>query len=171
MMYLPHISAAGCPVDDAKSLGAFVGISNTATRGDMLRAVIEGLNYQFLDIMRALESALGTAIDTVTVVGGVARNEFWIQNKADVIGAAVEVSEVEEATPLGAAVIAGVGLGLYASVDEAYERVRRPGRTFEPRPGLPERYAECFGIYRDLYPALRPLSHRIFDRFKGQGGD
>jgi xylulokinase len=166
VMYLPHISAAGCPVDDTKALGAFVGISNTATGPDMLRAVLEGLNYQFLDIMRALESALGTEFGTVTVSGGATRNEFWVQNKADMIGSAVEVSEVTEATPIGAAVLAGIGVGLYRDLDEAYARVKRPGRMYEPRAELTELYAECYETYRMLYPALKPVSHRVFDRFK-----
>jgi len=166
VMYLPHMSGAACPINDDRSLGAFVGISDSTTKGDMLRAIIEGLNYQFLDIIRSLESGLDCRFDKIAVVGGVARNEFWIQNKVDIIGSPVEVSEVEEATPLGCAVLAGLGLGLYKDIDEAYERIKRPGRTVEPSEGAPAEYAEYFKIYKDLYPALKPVSHRIFDAFK-----
>ena len=59
VMFLPHMSAAGCPVVDARSLGAFVGLSNFVQRGDMLRAVIEGLDYQVLDIVTALKNGSG----------------------------------------------------------------------------------------------------------------
>jgi xylulokinase len=166
VMFLPHISAAGCPIEDNRSLAAFVGISNTATRADMLRAVIEGLNYQFLDIVRCCESGLGCTFDKITAVGGVTRNEFWIQNKADMVGVPVEVSDVEEASPLGAAILAGVGLGLYKDVNEAYERVKKPCRIFTPRDGAPEAYAESFKIYKEIYPALSPVSHRLFDAHK-----
>ena len=58
-MFLPHMSAAGCPVVDARSLGAFVGLSNFVQRGDMLRAIIEGLDYQVLDIVTALKNGAG----------------------------------------------------------------------------------------------------------------
>ena len=59
IMFLPHMSGASCPVVDAQSLGVFVGLTPRATRGHMLRAIIEGLDYQFLDIVLALENALG----------------------------------------------------------------------------------------------------------------
>ncbi len=167
VMYLPHISAAGCPIDDNRSLGAFIGISNTATRADMLRAVIEGVNHQFLHIIEAMSAAMNQPLDKIIVTGGVARNEFWMQNKADMLGVPVEISEVEETTPLGAAMLAGIGLGLYHDLDEAYERVRRPGRTYEPDKSLTGLYARTFETYKGIYPALKPLNHRIFDAFKG----
>ena len=167
VLYLPHISAAGCPVDDSRSLGAFIGISNTATKADMLRAVIEGVNYQFLHIIEAMSTAMNQALDRIIVTGGVVQNEFWMQNKADMLGVPVEISDVEESTPLGAAMLAGLGLGLYRDLDEAYERVRRPGRTYAPDGSLTDFYRRSFGIYKDIYPALKPLSHRIFEAFKG----
>jgi len=170
VMFLPHLSAAGCPVQDDRSLGAFLGLSTLAGSGDMLRAVIEGLDYQFLDIVRAMEGGLGRTLDRFVVVGGAVRNEFWMQNKADVVGRPAEVPDVEEATPLGAAILAGIGLGLYRDENEAYQRVFRPGRTFEPNPERASRYAEWFEIYRELYPALRPINHRLFDGPKSRGG-
>ena len=61
VMFLPHMSAAGCPVVDARSLGAFVGLSNFVQRGDMLRADYRGLDYQVLDIITALKTGLGSS--------------------------------------------------------------------------------------------------------------
>ena len=167
VFYLPHISAAGCPIDDNRSLGAFVGIRNTATKADLLRAVIEGVNYQFLHIIESMSAAMARPLDRLIVTGGVVRNEFWMQNKADMLGLPVEISEVEESTPLGAAMLAGLGLGLYGSLDEAYQRVRRIGRTYRPDPSLTDFYRKNFEIYKSIYPALKPVSHRIFDAFKG----
>jgi xylulokinase len=162
VMFLPHMSAAGCPVVDQQSMGAFVGLSNLVTAGDMLRAVIEGLDYQFLDIVTAMES-LGAlhAPYKVIAVGGATRNEFWMQNKADVTGRPIEVPAVEEATPLGAAILAGIGLGIYRDEQDAFERVYQPGKVFEPDPEVSKRYAEWFPIYRGLYPALAPINHRL----------
>jgi xylulokinase len=169
VMFLPHMSAAGCPVVDAKSLGAFVGLSPGATAADLLRAVLEGLDYQFRDIVLAMETRLAEPFQRIVVVGGATRNSFWMQNKADVLGRPVEVAAVEEATPLGAAILAGIGVGIYADEEEAYRRVSRPGTTFQPDPALSTRYARWFETYRQLYPALAPVSHRLFNEFLGGG--
>lgn len=165
VMFLPHMSAAGCPVVDARSLGAFVGLSNFVTKGDMLRAIIEGLDYQFLDIVNAMEGALGIKAERFVAVGGAVRNTFWMQNKADVVGRPIEVPDVEEATPLGAAILAGIGVGLYRDEQEAFERVYKPGKTYEPDPELAARYSEWFQIYQQLYPTLKDVNHQLFDRF------
>lgn len=164
-MFLPHMSAASCPVVDSRSLGAFVGLNSAVTSSDLLRAVFEGLDYQFRDIVGTMEAQIGTRFERFVVVGGATRNDFWMQNKADVLGRPVEVAAVEEATPLGAAILAGIGVGLYADEDDAYQRVRRPGRVFQPDPQRSAQYARWFDHYRQLYPALAPVSHRQFDDF------
>jgi xylulokinase len=165
VMFLPHLSAAGAPVVDARSLGAFVGLSNFVKQGDMLRAVFEGLDYQFLDIVHAMESSLDTRPDRFVVVGGAIRNHFWMQNKADVVGRPIEVPDVEEATPLGAAILAGIGVGLYQDEQDAFERVYKTGPCYEPDAKLATRYAEWFQIYKRLYPALKSINHQLFDEF------
>jgi len=164
VMFLPHMSAAGCPVVDARSLGAFVGLSSFAQRGDLLRAIVEGLDYQVLDIVTAFKAGLGITPDRLVAVGGATRNTFWMQNKADVTGLPIEVPEVEEATPLGAAMLAGIGVGLYRDEREAFERVRQPGKTYWPNPENTARYRECYRIYQQLYPTLAPISHQLFSQ-------
>jgi xylulokinase len=166
VMFLPHMSAAGCPVVDARSLGAFVGLSNFAQRGDMLRAVIEGLDYQVLDIMSALKRGANIEADRLVVVGGATRNSFWMQNKADVTGLPIEVPEIEEATPLGAAILAGIGVGLYRDEQDAFERVYKKGKTYEPDAQLASKYAGWYEIYKQLYPVLKPVNHQIYDQFR-----
>ncbi len=161
VMFLPHMSAASCPVVDGQSLGAFVGMSNLATDGDMLRAMIEGLDYQFRDMATSLESGLGITMEKFIAVGGAVRNELWMQNKADVIGRPIEVPGVTEATPLGAAIIAGIGMGLYEDEAQAFERVSKPGRVFNPDPQTTAKYDKLFEIYKQLYPALRSINHQL----------
>jgi len=166
VMFLPHMSAAGCPVVDARSLGAFVGLSNFVQRGDLLRAIIEGLDYQVLDIVMALKTGLGINPDRLVSVGGATRNSFWMQNKADILGLPIEAPEIEEATPLGAAILAGIGVGLYREEQEAFERVYRPGKTYLPDSKLASKYAGGYQIYRQLYPALKQVSHQLYDQFR-----
>jgi xylulokinase len=155
VMFLPHLSGATIPVPDANSTGAFVGLRGGSTKGDLMRAVIEGLNYQSLQIFAGLEQGLHVQPEKFVAVGGGTSNAFWMQNKADMLGKAIEVSEVEEATPLGAAILAGIGVGLYANEQDAYERVRKPGRIFEPDRSLTAKYAEGFKTFLKIYPALK----------------
>jgi xylulokinase len=165
VMFLPHMGAAACPVVDPQSLGAFVGLNTRATRGDLARAVIEGLNYQFLDMVSAMETTLDTRLDKLIAVGGATRNAVWMQNKADVVGRPVEVPGIEEATPLGAAILAGIGVGIYHDEQDAFQQVSRPGKTYEPDLKLSRRYADWFQIYHDLHPAVQPISHQLFEEF------
>jgi xylulokinase len=165
VMFLPHMSTAGCPVVDARSMGGFVGLSSFVTKGDLLRAIIEGLDYQFLDIVNVMRAGLGIRPEKFVVVGGAVRNRFWMQNKADVVGVPIEVPEVEEATPLGAAILAGMGVGLYKNEQDAFQHVYRPGRTYEPDLSLASKYADWFEVYKQLYPALKSISHQLYDRF------
>jgi len=157
VVFLPHMSGSTMPVIDPQSRGAFVGLRNTATKGHMLRAVVEGLNYQFLQILAGLDKGLGVRCDKLVAVGGGTKNQFWMQNRADMLGQPFEVSEVEEATPLGAAILAGIGVGIYRDEQEAFERVYRAGRVFEPNRALTAEYAERFKVFERLYPALRSL--------------
>jgi xylulokinase len=159
VMFLPHMSGASCPVADPASKGAFAGLTTLSTRGDMLRAIFEGLDYQFLDIITAMETIMGIHAEEVVAVGGAIRNRFWMQNKADVIGRRIVVPAIEEATPLGAAMLAGIGVGAYRDMQDAFEHVYRPGESYEPDLKLTAQYAEWFEVYRQLYPALREINH------------
>jgi xylulokinase len=166
VMFLPHMSAAGCPVVDSRSLGAFVGLSNFVDSGDMLRALIEGLNYQVQDIITALKTGVGINPERLVAVGGATRNTFWMQNKADVLGIKIEVPDIEEATPLGAAILAGIGVGLYKDEADAYSRVYKPGTTYHPDEDLTAKYVEWYQIYKQLYPALATVSHQLYEHFR-----
>jgi xylulokinase len=166
IFFLPHFNGTACPNLDPNSLGAFLGLNDTTSRGDLVRAVIEGLDYAFFDMLLAVERGAGQKAEKITAIGGAVRNEFWMQNKADVCGRVIEAPEIEEATALGAAMLAGTGAGLYQDLQEAALRVHKPGKTFEPNPKLTSLYAEFFEIYKEIYPALKPLNKQIYDRFR-----
>ena len=83
-----------------------------------------------------------------------------MQNKADVVGLPIEVPEVEEATPLGAAILAGIGVGLYHDEQDAFERVYKPGKTYHPNSQLAAKYDELYKIYQQLYG--RYLAYVVF---------
>lgn len=166
VFFLPHFNGTACPDLDPKSLGAFVGLNDTTRRADLVRAVIEGLDYSTLSMLQAVEDGTGQKAAKITVIGGSVRNEFWMQNKADVCGRPVETPEIEEATALGAAMLAGTGVGIYKGLADAVAQVRKPGRLYEPNVKLVPLYTEFFDIYREIYPALRQVNRRIYDRFR-----
>ena len=166
VFFLPHFNGTACPNLDPRSLGAFLGLNDTTRREDMIRALVEGLNYGAYEMLRALEIGAGQKADKITAIGGGTRNAFWMQNKADISGRPVVTLEIEEATALGAAMLAGVGAGVYKNLSEAAARVHRPGRSFEPDMKLVPLYAELFEIFREIYPSLRSLNTRIYDRFR-----
>ena len=155
VVFLPHLSGSFCPVLDPGSSGAFAGLRNTASRGDLLRAILEGLNFQFLEMVRAFARGLGAGGDRVVAIGGPTRNRVWMQGKADVTGLTVEVPELEEAVALGAAILAGIGTGVYRDEAEAFRQVRVDGRCYEPDPEARARYGALFERYASLYPALK----------------
>jgi xylulokinase len=165
VFFLPHFSGAVIPQVDTKSLGAFVGLSERAKRGVCARAVIEGLDYQFLQLLEAFESAIGKSVDRVIVVGGTTRNKFWMQNKADISGRTVEVPALEEATPLGAAILAGIGVGIFKDEPDAYRSTYRPGETYTSNSATATQYDKFYPIYKQIYPHLKKVSRSIFDLF------
>ncbi len=165
VLFLPHMSGAASPVVDGQSLGVFLGLTPRANRGDMLRAIIEGLDYQFLDMVLALEDSLGLALDRFIAVGGATRNSLWMQNKADVSGRPIETADVEDASPMGAAILAGIGVGLYQDEEDAFHHVKRSGQTYYPDSHRAAQYQQWFQIYRDIYPATKAINHRLFKEF------
>ncbi len=159
VMFLPHMGGSGSPVVDPGSRGGFAGLGTIATRGDMLRALIEGLDYQLLDMIEEMKRNVGFEMTRLVAAGGAVKNDFWLQNKADVVGQPVEVPDVEDASPLGAAMLAGIGVGIYRDEADAFERVKKTTRVYEPNPVAAAAYRQRFPIYKSLYPALRAVSH------------
>jgi xylulokinase len=151
VFFRPHMSGSFCPVLDPSATGVFTGLRNIANRGDLFRAVIEGLNYQFLDIIRAFGHGLGVHSDKIVVIGGPTKNRLWMQNKADVTGIVVEVPDMEEAVPLGAAILAGIGTGAYRDEADAFSQVSRPGTSYVPDPQAHALYQELYARYGAIF--------------------
>ena len=165
--FLPHFSGAGSPIMDPHSMGAYIGLSNIVTKNDLIRATIEGLDYQFCHMVEALENALSISPGKIIAVGGATKNSFWMQNKADVCGKLIEVPDLYEATPLGAAMLAGIGVGIYKDEADAIMQVKRPSTSYEPDQEKYKQYSEYYNeIYKKIYDSLREVNHRISKRFR-----
>ncbi|MGL4594313.1 MAG: FGGY-family carbohydrate kinase, partial [Thermoguttaceae bacterium] len=149
------------PHVDLRSKGVFIGLNTRTTHAEIIRSMIEGLDYQMLDIVTTMEAGTGNKATEIIAVGGAIRNSFWMQNKADVCGLDVHVPDVEAATVLGAAILAGIGAGLYRDADDAYNHVIKPKITYVPNRELTSFYSKLFAIYRDIYPTVAPLHLRL----------
>jgi sugar (pentulose or hexulose) kinase len=107
-----------------------------------------------------MESCLGIQLEQFVAVGGATASAFWMQNKADVTGRVRGGARDPGGAPSAPPSSPGIGVGLYRDEQEAFERVWKPGKTYQPDAKLSARYAKWFDVYRQLYPALRPINHQ-----------
>lgn len=119
ILYFPYLTGSGAPSPDPRVKAAFIGLTQSHGKGELIKAVLEGTAYQLESIRRSAEAMAGRAIQTLVVVGGGTRNPYWLQAKADVLGCTLSLPPIQEATSLGAAMAAGIGSGFYASAEEA----------------------------------------------------
>ncbi|MBN1400273.1 MAG: hypothetical protein JXA74_05530 [Anaerolineae bacterium] len=160
LLLLPHLSGSGTPWLDVDSKGALLGLTYGTTRGSVAKAILEGLTFELrvnLDILREG----GIAVDELYAVGGGARSDLWLQLKADICQVPLNVPQVTEAACLGAALLAGVGVGVYPSLEEAVAQAVSLNQRVEPQSGSQEAYQARYALYREVYPTLKGLLHRL----------
>jgi xylulokinase len=154
LLFLPYLAGERTPHADPDARGAFVGLELRHDRGALVRAVLEGVAFGLadsLDLLRALDVEAATA----RVSGGGARSRLWLEIVASVLGIPLELTESEEGSAFGAALLGGVAGSVFRDVDEAVARCVRVTSTVEPDPAWREAYREGHERYRTLYPALR----------------
>lgn len=162
VLFLPHLRIANPPFGDAPSRGAFVGLSGDVDKGILYRAVLEGIAMEAkLCLGGLLDYAELENPDRIIAIGGSTRNDLLMQIKASVYDRAITVSSVEEGTALGAALLGGLGAGVYSDLEDISTTVERRTRTIESDPGLVSRYAELFETYAQVYPSLKELNSQI----------
>jgi len=160
LFWLPYLMGERTPHLDATARGGWIGLTAKHTRADLIRAVIEGVSYSQKDCLDIIEQ-LGVTVDSVRVSGGGARSPFWRQVLADVLDKPVVTLETQEGSAYGAALIAMVGTGAYASVPDACRAVIRETKLVGPRVDESAFYRDGHLVYRSLYPALKPIYQRI----------
>jgi len=153
LLFLPYLSGERCPYPDPDARGVFFGLSLRHTRPHLTRAVIEGVTFGLRDSLELL-CELQVTCARIRVSGGGSRSPFWRQVMADVFGTEIVTVNVTQGAAYGAALLAGVGTGVYATVQEACTRtIRETGSTV---PGPDRRtYEDYYQRYRALYPKLK----------------
>jgi xylulokinase len=159
LYWLPYLMGERTPHLDAAARAGWIGLTAKHTRADLIRALLEGVCYSLKDALDIVEQ-MGVRADRVRVAGGGARSGFWRQMLADVFTKPVVSLETEEGSAYGAALLALVGTGEYASVEEAAQTVIREAGWIVPQPEAVEVYAAGHRGYGSLYPALRSFFAR-----------
>jgi len=161
LLFLPHISGGFFPGVDPKSRGAFLGISVNTQKKDFSRALIEGISYMTREVLETCNRIISQVNGRIVVSGGGVRNEAWLQIKADVYGRTIFASHMAEETALGAAMLAGIGIGLYTSVDDAEHQILSSMKEVGPVLKHNSIYNERFEIYKQIYKQLKTINHKI----------
>ncbi len=155
LLFLPYLTGERTPHRDPYAKGAFIGLSLRHTRAHMARAVLEGVAFGMADGLAVIRE-IGVPVEQVRASGGGARSALWRQIQADVYGLPMSTINVDEGPAYGAALLAAVGAGLYASVPEACDATIRVVDQCDPDPADSGAYAEWFEEYRAAYRALAP---------------
>lgn len=154
LIFLPYMAGERSPLWDGNAKGVFFGLSYSKTRAHMIRAVMEGCAYALYHNIKTAEET-GVTAGTLNAMGGAANSRLWTQIKADVTGRVIHVPASDTATTLGAAMLAGIGTGLYESFKEAVERMVTVKRVHEPDMEAHEKYMKHYEIYLEIYEKLR----------------
>lgn len=148
--FLPYLAGERCPHNDPFAKGAFAGLSLSTTNQELSRAVFEGVTFGLLDGFELLKG-LGAESTSVNVTSGGSKSDFWVQMIADMFGVPCQRLAIDEGPAFGAAILAGVGIGLWGSVSEACKKTVEIRDLVLPQPNGYERYQEKYqNLYRHL---------------------
>jgi len=154
-VFLPYLAGERSPIWDPQATGVFFGLTFATSRAHLYRATMEGVAYALRHNIEVAEE-LGLTVGDMHAIGGAATSPVWTQIKADIAGRTIHVPASETATTLGAAILAGVGTGVYRDWTEAIARTVQVRRTHRPDVTTAEVYDRGFATYRELYVRLAP---------------
>lgn len=154
--FLPYMAGERSPIWNPDAKGVFFGLNYEKTKGHMIRAALEGAAFSLEHNLRTAAET-GVRVNILTAMGGAAKSHLWTQIKSDVTGKVIEVSATETATTLGAAILAGVGTGVYRDFEDAVSRTCRVTRVHTPDSRMHEVYREAMDHYLALYESLKNM--------------
>jgi xylulokinase len=159
VVFLPYMAGERSPIWNPDAKGVFYGLDFSKTRGHMVRACMEGVALSLRHNLETAEEA-GAKVEVLRAMGGSANSLLWTQIKSDITGKKIIVPSSDTATTLGAAILAGVGVGFYKDYEEAVALTVKETRIHEPNPKNREVYDQAYGTYRNLYDSLKKLMRR-----------
>lgn len=160
LLFTPYVVGERAPYADADIRGSFIGVDSMQNRYDFVRAVMEGITFSFRDILNIYEQN-GRDFDTVVAIGGGAKSDFWLQMQADIFNKKVVALTNEQGPGLGAAMIAAVGLGWFASLQDCAKEFVHFGKEYQPNPANVAKYDQLYDLYHQVYDQTKELSHGL----------
>lgn len=156
LLFLPALSGAMAPEWIAEARGAYYGLTPRHGAGHMARAVLEACAFAMRDVVSRLEE-LNVPVNSILLVGGGAKSSLWAKIRANSTGLPVEIPANVDTSPIGAALLGAVAVGVWPSLDAAAQHVGAVERTVEPDCSVKALYDQAYGNYRELFECLRPL--------------
>lgn len=160
LFFLPYLTGERSPHFDPDAKGGWIGLTVRHGRPHLIRAVMEGATFAMRDSLELIRE-MGVDISEIRVSGGGARNALWRQIQADIYGADVHTLNSSEGPAYGAALLAQVGTGGFATVPEACDATIHSVDTARVDPKVKAYYDRAYAVYRDLYPRLRGAFQQI----------
>ena len=158
LVFLPYMLGERSPSWDPYARGVFFGISLQTTRKEMNRAVMEGCGYGLRQLSEIAERVTGREIKEFTSIGGGAKSETWAQIKADITGKDIKILDMNDMAPIGAALLAGVGAGIFKDVYEAADKVeKKVYKVIRSSRAHDDIYNKRYQVYIQLYPQIKEL--------------
>jgi sugar (pentulose or hexulose) kinase len=161
LLLLPYWNGVMNPYWDAQARGCLLGLGPEHGRGELYRAVLEGIALEQAVATRAVEQATGEAVERFVAIGGGAASPLWCQIIANVCDRPVVRATTQEASSLGAGIAAAVGTGWFDSFAQAAAAMTQAGETLLPQPEEKAFHAELLGVYSELYPSVKGLYGRL----------
>lgn len=160
VFFLPYLMGERTPHNNPNARGTFIGMTMDTTRADMTQAVLEGVAFALRDSFEIAKS-LGVNISRTRINGGGAKSPLWKKMIANVLNVKVDTINSEEGPAFGAAILATVGCGEYATVEEATAKLIKVINTIEQEEELVEAYNEQYKKFVEIYPAVKGLYDKL----------
>lgn len=156
LLWTPYLMGERTPHLDPEARASLVGLTASHTRGHVVRAILEGVAFSLRDTFTILQE-MQVPVESIRLGGGGARSALWQQIQADIYGREVEILEAEEGAAYGAAILAGVGAGVWPSVDNACSSAIRVAKKVRPHPEVVGIMNRQYSAYRRVYPAMKNI--------------
>jgi xylulokinase len=160
LLFLPYLMGERTPHLDPEARGMWFGLTASHTRGHLIRSVLEGVAFSLRDSLEIF-AELGIPVHEIRASGGGSRSFGWRKIQADIYGKELVTLKTSEGSAFGAALLAGVGAKVYASVEESAREAIQIGEKMSPVPRNVAAYDELYQVYRSLYPAVKSFAHQL----------
>jgi xylulokinase len=162
LIFLPYMQGERSPIWNPNAKGVYYGLDYSKTRAHMIRATLEASAYALKHNLDVAERA-GAKVDELYAIGGSANSDIWLQIKADVTGKKILVPYSDNASTLGAVMLAGVGTGIYKDFNEAVAKTVHMRKEVNPNKDNYDKYQKNYKMYLELYERLKDMMNTYAD--------